>query len=81
MKDGDAWTGRVTGLRVNASLQTHAELDAADELDEGDLPGLVGEHRRLEALLPRLDIIGGCCGTDVRHVAALWGVDDPSGRG
>jgi homocysteine S-methyltransferase len=65
---------RITGLRVNASRKSHAELDGAVELDEGDLGDLVREHERLAARLPNLDIVGGCCGTDVRHVAALWGV-------
>lgn len=69
------WAEHVTGLRVNASRQSHAELDDAVELDEGDLVDLVHEHQRLAERLPQLDIVGGCCGTDVRHVAALWGVD------
>lgn len=73
---GDSWTERVTGLRVNASRQSHAQLDAAEELDEGDLSDLVTEHRRLEERLPHLEVVGGCCGTDVRHVAALWGVQE-----
>jgi len=72
---GDDWAHLVTGLRVNASRQSHAELDDAAELDEGDVPDLVREHASLAARLPRLDIVGGCCGTDVRHVAALWGVE------
>ena len=72
--DDDSWTARVTGLRVNASRQSHAELDAAEVLDEGELPDLVGEHDALAARLPHLDVVGGCCGTDVRHVAALWGM-------
>ncbi len=71
----DGWTEHVTGLRVNASRQSHAELDDATELDEGDFPDLVSAHQGLAARLPRLDIVGGCCGTDVRHVAALWGVE------
>lgn len=70
-----AWTEHITGLRVNASRKSHAELDEATELDEGDIGDLVREHEALAARLPRLDIVGGCCGTDVRHVAALWGVD------
>ncbi len=74
LNHGDGWTERVTGLRVNASRQSHAQLDAAEELDEGDLADLVLEHRRLEDRLPRLEVVGGCCGTDVRHVGALWGV-------
>jgi S-methylmethionine-dependent homocysteine/selenocysteine methylase len=72
--DGGDWAGRVHGLRVNASTMSHAELDAAEELDEGDLGVLVPAHRRLEERLPALEVVGGCCGTDARHVAALWGV-------
>jgi homocysteine S-methyltransferase len=64
----------VKGLRVNASRLTHAELDEAEALDEGDLPDLVSTHRTLEQRLPGLEVVGGCCGTDARHVAALWGV-------
>ena len=72
LRGDDSWAPRVTGLRVNASRQSHAELDTAEQLDEGDLGDLVREHERLAARLPNLDIVGGCCGTDVRHVAALW---------
>ena len=61
-------------MRSNASTLTHAELDEAETLDEGDLELLVSSHRALEQHLPALDIVGGCCGTDARHVAALWGV-------
>lgn len=75
LDDDDSWATRVTGLRVNASRQSHAELDAAEELDAGDVADLVREHDALAARLPNLDVVGGCCGTDVRHVAALWGVD------
>jgi S-methylmethionine-dependent homocysteine/selenocysteine methylase len=71
--DGE-WTDRIRGLRVNASRLTHAELDEAETLDEGDLDDLVPAHRTLEERLPALDVVGGCCGTDARHVAALWGV-------
>jgi len=66
--------GRIHGVRSNASTQTHAELDEAETLDEGDLDLLVATHRELEERLPALEIVGGCCGTDARHVAALWGV-------
>jgi homocysteine S-methyltransferase len=68
------WMERIRGMRSNASLLTHAELDEAETLDEGDLDVLVPAHRRLEERLPALEIVGGCCGTDARHVAALWGV-------
>lgn len=74
-----AWHERIVGIRCNASTKSHAELDEATELDEGD-PQLLGTaHDRLKPLLPGLSIIGGCCGTDARHVASLWSVDRGAG--
>ncbi|NYE38938.1 homocysteine S-methyltransferase [Nocardioides cavernae] len=67
-----AWTDRVAGLRVNSSRLSHAELDEAEVLDEGDLPDLVRRTRDLAEALPEVRIVGGCCGTDSRHVAAMW---------
>ncbi|MER5884920.1 homocysteine S-methyltransferase family protein [Streptomyces sp. NPDC001941] len=75
------WRARIRGLRYNASAKSHAELDEATELDEGSPGELAGEHARLAALLPRLEVLGGCCGTDARHVAALWGVSGAAGNG
>lgn len=69
-----AWLDRIKGLRSNASTATHAELDEAEQLDAGDLSVLVPAHRLLEARLPSLEVVGGCCGTDATHVAALWGL-------
>lgn len=68
-----AWD-RIIGFRANASIASHAELDEAPELDEGDIPRFVAGHDRMAARLGEPTILGGCCGTDVRHVAALWGV-------
>lgn len=65
---------RIRGVRSNASARSHAELDEAEALDEGDLDVLVPSHRELEQRLQALEVVGGCCGTDARHVAALWGV-------
>ncbi len=67
------WIDRITGIRANASLKSHAELDEAEDLDEGDIAGLAAAQAGLTAALPALTILGGCCGTDHRHVAALWG--------
>lgn len=72
--DGGEWQARLALLRPNSSTLTHAELDAMETLDEGDLDLLATGVDRLRAELPGLAIIGGCCGTDARHVAALWGV-------
>jgi homocysteine S-methyltransferase len=66
------WRERIHGLRVNASTMSHEELDEATELDDGDPVALADAHLRLERSLPAVRIVGGCCGTDSRHVAALW---------
>jgi homocysteine S-methyltransferase len=68
------WRERIMGMRYNASEKSHAELDEATELDEGDPDQVAAAHERLKPLLPRLAVLGGCCGTDWRHVARLWGV-------
>ena len=73
----EQWSTRVEGLRVNASRASHAELDAATELDDGDPEALAGDQRRLLDALPRVRILGGCCGTDARHVAAMWAQGGP----
>ncbi|MFN8193723.1 MAG: homocysteine S-methyltransferase family protein [Nocardioidaceae bacterium] len=73
--DGGAWQDRLTFLRPNASTLCHAELDVMEELDAGDLPLLVSRTGHLRERLPAVAVVGGCCGTDSRHVAALWGVD------
>ena len=63
---------RIRGLRANASTRSHAELDAATELDEGDPLELARAQDALRPRLPNLAVVGGCCGTDSRHVAAMW---------
>jgi homocysteine S-methyltransferase len=62
---------RVRGLRANASRRSHAELDACTELDSGNPAELGSEYRALQRKLPALTVVGGCCGTDHRHVAAI----------
>ena len=66
-----AWLRRIHGIRANASRMSHAELDAAEELDEGDPDELADGYRELRERLPNLDVTGGCCGTDHRHVRAI----------
>ena len=71
LAEGGAWTQRIGILRANASMRSHAELDAATELDIGDVPDLGDRYRRLRAALPSLNVLGGCCGTDHRHLRAI----------
>lgn len=65
---GADWTSRIKGLRANASRMSHAELDVAEELDDGDPLELGGLYRDLGSVLSDLRVVGGCCGTDHRHV-------------
>ena len=67
----EPWLERLRGLRANASMKSHAELDEAAELDEGDPEDLGRRYAALRAKLPQLNVLGGCCGTDHRHVAAI----------
>lgn len=62
---------RLRGVRANASRLSHAELDEAEELDAGDPGELAADLLALREVLPHLDVLGGCCGTDARHIAAL----------
>ncbi len=66
-----AWLGRISGVRANASRMSHAELDAAEGLDDGDPTDLAEQYRRLLPSLPGVQVLGGCCGTDHRHVRAI----------
>ena len=66
-----AWRSRIGGIRANASKMSHAELDAAPELDAGDPAELGRDYRALVAMLPGLRVVGGCCGTDHRHIGEI----------
>ncbi|MGF6155756.1 homocysteine S-methyltransferase [Ensifer sp. KUDG1] len=68
---GSAWAQRIAGIRANASRMSHAELDNSETLEAGDPLDLGRRYRTLTTHLPRLRILGGCCGTDHRHIAAI----------
>ena len=68
---GEPWIERLRGLRANASSRSHAELDAATDLDAGDPVALGRQYRDLRRRMPRLNVLGGCCGTDFRHVEQI----------
>jgi len=65
------WLARIYGVRANASRMSHAELDACETLDDGDPVELGALYRTLARYLPNLTVVGGCCGTDHRHVAEM----------
>ncbi|MCF6370246.1 homocysteine S-methyltransferase family protein [Rhizobium halophilum] len=71
---GEQWAKRIGGLRANASAKSHAELDEATELDIGDPLDLAQRYRSLRGRYPSMRVIGGCCGTDHRHIQAMCDV-------
>lgn len=71
LEEEGAWRERIGGLRANASAKSHAELDEALELDEGNPAALGAEHGALRRRLGAVAVLGGCCGTDCRHVEAI----------
>jgi S-methylmethionine-dependent homocysteine/selenocysteine methylase len=71
LEDGGAWRDRIAGLRANASRMSHEELDAAEELDAGDPAELGADYAALRSRLRNVSVLGGCCGTDDRHIAAM----------
>lgn len=68
---GGEWVDRIGGLRPNASVKSHAELDAATELDAGDPRDLGVRTAELRRRHGRLTVFGGCCGTDHRHIGEI----------
>jgi homocysteine S-methyltransferase len=71
LSEGGKWTARIGGFRPNASRKSHAELDEAADLDRGDPEELGRLYAELKPRLPNLRVLGGCCGTDPRHVACI----------
>ncbi len=65
------WLDKIQALRANASIKSHAELDEAEELDAGNPVELSIQYQKLKTLLPNLNILGGCCGTDIRHIEEI----------
>lgn len=71
------WMTRIRGIRANASRCSHAELDDATELDDGNPAELGAEYAALCRRLPHVNVLGGCCGTDHRHVAHIGAACSP----
>jgi S-methylmethionine-dependent homocysteine/selenocysteine methylase len=52
-------------------VRRDADLDASAEIDAGDPVALAASYTELRDRLPRLSVLGGCCGTDFRHLEAI----------
>jgi len=71
LNSSEPWVRRLRGVRANASRMSHAELDASECLDDGDPVELGRIYAEMHVGLKALNILGGCCGTDVRHIEAI----------
>ncbi len=70
-RENRPWMNRIRGIRANSSRKSHAELDQATELDEGNPSELGEQYLYLVSRLRNINILGGCCGTDHRHIAEI----------
>jgi S-methylmethionine-dependent homocysteine/selenocysteine methylase len=77
LDESQPWAERIRGLRANASRKSHAELNDSTELDIGDPAELGTQHAGRKQRLPRLNVMGGCCGTDHRHVERIAAACSP----
>lgn len=72
LAEGDSWIARIRGLRANASRRSHAELNDSSELDIGNPSELGSQYAQLKSgPLAQLNVMGGCCGTDHRHIEEI----------
>ncbi|MCF8067110.1 MAG: homocysteine S-methyltransferase family protein [Desulfobacterales bacterium] len=69
---GEPWLERIRGIRANASTRSHAEMEAADDFDEGNPEEFGQQYKALKERLPHLNILGGCCGSDQRHIEEIY---------
>ena len=71
LQGGGRWLGRIRGVRGNASRMSHEELDNSETLDDGNPEEFGAQAAGLRAQLPNLTVLGGCCGTDHRHITEI----------
>jgi S-methylmethionine-dependent homocysteine/selenocysteine methylase len=71
LAEGGAWLQRLRGIRANASSRSHAELNEAPDLDDGDPLEFGSQHGDLRRRFPQINVLGGCCGADQRHLHAI----------
>ncbi len=73
----ERWKLRIQAIRANASSKSHSELGACCEIESGDPDALAAQYLALKNLLPNMNIVGGCCGTDQRHIEAICSAITP----
>ncbi len=68
LKGEEDWVQRIRAVRANASRLSHEELEACTELDTGNPTEFGEDYVRMRSGHQGLTVLGGCCGTDHRHI-------------
>lgn len=71
LDDAGPWLDRLRYFRPNAAMMDKLALCKLGHLEDGDPVELGGQMADLALRLPRADILGGCCGTDERHLGEI----------
>ena len=71
LAESGTWLQRIRGIRANASKRCHQELNDIPDLDSGDPIELGNQYRDLVRRHRHINVLGGCCGTDHRHVRSI----------
>jgi S-methylmethionine-dependent homocysteine/selenocysteine methylase len=69
--DAGSWFDRLRYIRPNAAKMDKIALCSLGHLEDGDPVELGGEMGEIARRFPRADILGGCCGTDERHLSEI----------
>ena len=70
LTDGD-WTRRLGGFMPNAVAMETLDLCKLGHLEDGDPEELGGQMADLARRFPHINVWGGCCGTDGRHIGQI----------
>lgn len=71
LDETELFVERIRGIRANASRKSHTQLNESPDLDVGSPTELGLSYANLKGRLPQLNVMGGCCGTDHRHIGQI----------
>ncbi|MFT3987754.1 homocysteine S-methyltransferase family protein [Aestuariivirga sp.] len=65
------WNSRLGGFMPNAVAMETLDLCKLGHLEDGDPQELGGQMAELAQRFPHVNVWGGCCGTDGRHIGQI----------
>ncbi|WP_135501055.1 homocysteine S-methyltransferase family protein [Roseovarius aestuariivivens] len=69
--DDGGWVRRLGGFMPNAVAMDTLDLCKLGHLEDGDPAELGGQMADLARRYPHINVWGGCCGTDGRHIGEI----------